>query len=347
MDFELSADQVALRDAAADLLGGAGSVSRARAVLDAPLGYDAELFKQVVEQGWLALEVPQALGGIGLGFVEVAVLAEQLGRHVAPVPFLSSSLAIAALLGADASPAVADRAAAALERVVNGEAVASVGHVGELFVDAPHAQLVVAIDVAAGAVTLHELAEPQRAEPAMDQTRRVAWFRPADDHGGLSLGGADLATALYDRAGVAYAAELLGASQRMLEVATTYAKTREQFGRPIGSFQAIKHRLADMLVDVEGMRSAVHAAAWSVATDADDRSLAASTAKAWCGDASRRVMESALQVHGGIGFTWEHDLHLYFKRAHLDRTLFGDPTHHLRRLATLLRDRVRAGTDLW
>ena len=119
-----------------------------------------------------------------------------------------------------------------------------------------------------------------------------------------------------------------------------------QFGRPIGSFQAVKHRCADMLVDVEGMRSTAYYAAWAIGAGDPDRSVAASTAKTWCSDAARRVMASALQVHGGIGFTWEHDLHLYLKRAQLDQVTFGDATFHRDRLAALLADRVEAGTPI-
>jgi alkylation response protein AidB-like acyl-CoA dehydrogenase len=128
-------------------------------------------------------------------------------------------------------------------------------------------------------------------------------------------------------------------------MATEYAKERVQFGRPIGSFQAVKHRCADMLVDVEGMRSTAYWAAWAIGAD-EDGSVAASTAKTWCSDASRRVMASALQVHGGIGFTWEHDLHFFLKRAQLDQLAFGDSTYHRQRLTALLRPRVEAGESV-
>src|SRR5205085_12534696 len=168
----------------------------------------------------------------------------------------------------------------------------------------------------------------------------------ADLDNAQRLGGADAATDLLDRAAAAYAAELLGASARVLEMAADYAKERVQFGKPIGSFQAVKHRCADMLVDVEGMRSAVYHAAWCIAADHPDASVAASTAKVWCSDAARRVMASGLQVHGGIGFTWEHDLHLYLKRCQLDEVSFGDAAFHRERLARLLRARVDAGESV-
>jgi alkylation response protein AidB-like acyl-CoA dehydrogenase len=180
------------------------------------------------------------------------------------------------------------------------------------------------------------------AEPAMDQTRQLGWV-DLDATPALHLGDADALDAYLDLGALAHAAELLGAADRVLAMAVAYAKERVQFGRPIGSFQAIKHRCADMLVDVEGMRSAVYYAAWCVGADDPDRSVAASTAKTWCSDAGRRVMASGLQVHGGIGFTWEHDLHLYLKRAQLDEVSFGDATYHRARLARLLRARVEQG----
>lgn len=338
MDFELSDEQRALRGAARDLLATGASSERVRDALDA--GIDRELWKQVAAQGWTALELPADRGGLGLGLVEVAVLAEELGRTVAPVPYVSVALAIGALLhAADVDAPVGEW----LDRLAAGELMAAAGETGGLVVDAPHAGLAVLAD--GDRVLAAELQPAPEAEEAMDRTRRVAWLEAPGD--AVQVGGADAAGRLRDRACVAYAAEMLGASERMLEVATEYAKTREQFGRAIGSFQAVKHRLADMLVDVEGMRSAAYYAAWAVDAGADDATVAASVAKAWCGEASQRVLESALQVHGGIGFTWEHDLHLYLKRAHLDRTLFGDPAAHYLRVARLLEDRVEAGADLW
>jgi alkylation response protein AidB-like acyl-CoA dehydrogenase len=160
------------------------------------------------------------------------------------------------------------------------------------------------------------------------------------------VGGADAVARHLDVGATLLAAELLGASQHMLDESVAYAKDRVQFDKPIGSFQAVKHRLADMLVDVEGMRSAVYYAAWCLSADDPDASIAASTAKAWCSDAATRVLASALQVHGGIGFTWEHDTHLYLKRGQLDAQAFGGATFHRTRLARLLRPRVEAGESV-
>jgi alkylation response protein AidB-like acyl-CoA dehydrogenase len=180
----------------------------------------------------------------------------------------------------------------------------------------------------------------------MDVTREVGWLDPAGFDVVEELGGPDAVRRFVDRGATAYAAELLGASQHLLEESAEYAKERVQFDRPIGSFQAVKHRLADMLVDVEGMRSAVYWAAWCIAAEHPDASVAASTAKVWCSDAARRVAGSALQVHGGIGFTWEHDTHLYMKRVQLDAMAFGDSTIHRARLADMLRAKVAAGESV-
>jgi alkylation response protein AidB-like acyl-CoA dehydrogenase len=180
----------------------------------------------------------------------------------------------------------------------------------------------------------------------MDRTRVVGWFQPTDLIDRVVLGGADAVRRHLDLGATAYAAELLGASQHMLDESVAYAKDRVQFDKPIGSFQAVKHRLADMLVDVEGMRSAVYWAAWCIAAHHPDAPVAASTAKVWCSDAARRVVGSALQVHGGIGFTWEHDTHLYLKRVQLDALAFGDAVVHRERLAQLLRVRLDAGESV-
>src|SRR5205814_8956898 len=173
----------------------------------------------------------------------------------------------------------------------------------------------------------------------------LGWLR-LDGRQSTTVGGRDEAVHLLDRGATLYAAALLGGAARVLDMTTEYAKERIQFGKPIGSFQAVKHRCADMLVDVEGMRSTVYWAAWCIGADDGDASIAATTAKIWCGDASKRVMASALQVHGGIGFTWEHDLHFFLKRSQLDQLAFGDASAHRERLAALLRPRVEAGQSV-
>jgi alkylation response protein AidB-like acyl-CoA dehydrogenase len=181
--------------------------------------------------------------------------------------------------------------------------------------------------------------------PAMDRTRELGTLH-FDRTPARRLGGRDTAAAALDRAATLVSAEMLGAADHVLAMTVEYAKDRVQFGKPIGSFQAVKHMLADALVDVEGMRSTVYFAAWCGAAGDRERSLAASMAKAWGSDASQRVMATGLQVHGGIGFTWEHDMHLYLKRAQLDQVSFGDAASHRDRIAGILRARLEAGESL-
>jgi alkylation response protein AidB-like acyl-CoA dehydrogenase len=294
----------------------------------------------------MGLDVPEAQGGLGLGNVEAAVLLEEVGRHLAPAPFLSSLLAVGALARAAASGVA--WAEPWIEALVRGEAVGTVAwdrRAPVLY--APSANVIVTCveeDDGTPAVVGAEVGPDRRSirQPAMDLTRELGWV-DLDDLPTVRLGGTEAAATLIDRGAAGHAAEMLGGASRALELAVEHAKDRVQFGRPIGSFQAIKHRCADMLVDVEGMRSTVYHAAWCISADDPDAAVAASTAKVWSSDAGPRVMASCLQVHGGIGFTWEHDLHLFLKRAQLDQVSFGDAAFHRERLALLLRSRIESG----
>jgi alkylation response protein AidB-like acyl-CoA dehydrogenase len=342
MDFDLSDDQLALRDGARELLDGLAAPERVRAHTAGDAPFDAALWRAMVEQGWLGIEVPEARDGLGLGAVEVAVLCEELGRHAAPAPFVSSVLALDAFAQtAQAAQAGADDWHA---RLLAGDAIACIAWDPAAPVPyAPSAD--VALVCADDGVYAMEVDERPRREPAMDLTRELGWLT-FDRAAARKLGGADARQRLIDRGSTFAAADLLGSAARVLDMAVQYAQDRVQFGRPIGSFQAVKHRCADMLVDVEGMRSTVYWAAWCISATDPDASVAASTAKVWCGDASKRVMASALQVHGGIGFTWEHDLHFFMKRAQLDQLAFGDASFHRARLTELLRPRVEAGDSV-
>ena len=347
MDFELSGDQVALRDGARSLLDGRSTPTQVRAVVDAGGGIDDGLWSAMVEQGWTALAVTEDKGGLGLGIVELALLLEEVGGHVAPAPVLQQALALDALVTGDGPDELIDA-------LTSGEAIGTVAFKPvtsdgttvtgrpEPVIHAPLARvLIVRTEDELFAVDGIE----SSPEPAMDRTRSLGWVQ-LDGAAAVRLGGPEAVERFIDLGALGHAAELLGASARVLDLSVEYAKERVQFGRPIGSFQAIKHRCADMLVDVEGMRSAVYHAAWALGAGDPDRSVAASTAKTWCSDASRRVMASGLQVHGGIGFTWEHDLHLFVKRAQLDAISFGDATWHRDRLGQLLRSKIEAGQPL-
>jgi alkylation response protein AidB-like acyl-CoA dehydrogenase len=360
MDFELSVDQVALQEAARDLLDGRAGHDQVRAHLASGHPYDEGLWEALSAQGWLGVALPEADGGIGLGWVEAAVLLEQIGRHTAPVPFLPSLLALTVLSTAE------EPRPEWVAGLVSGERIGCVAwskH-AEAVVAAPAGQgwtltgrtgpvegaavADIAVVVTPTGVFAVELGNGNRppAEPAMDATRVLSWLT-LDGAPATYLGGAALAVDVLDRGAVGASAEMLGGSDRVLEMAVQYAKDRIQFDQPIGSFQAIKHRCADMVVDVEGMRSATWYAAWAISADDPDASAAASTAKVWCSDAAKRVMASGLQVHGGIGFTWEHDLHLYMKRSQFDRLSYGDAVFHRERLAGLLRARLASGSGVF
>jgi alkylation response protein AidB-like acyl-CoA dehydrogenase len=375
VDFELSEDQQALRDGAGALLDDLASPARVRAHVAGDEPFDRTLWEAMAAQGWPAVDTPEADGGLGLGMVEVTVLCEALGAHTAPVPFLGSVLARRALAVAvtaghaqagDEVPGTGLTAGEVLGALAEGACTGTVAwsrradavrarRAGSGWVVSGRADPVVD-GIGAGVLVvfagtddgpgLFALAPPAgagwHAEPAMDRTRTQSWL-VVDDAPALALGGTDDADALWDRAATLAAAEMLGGARRAMEMAVAYAKDRVQFGRPIGSFQAVKHRCADMLVDVEGMHSSGYYAAWAVGADDPEAHAAASAAKVWCSDASARVMAGALQVHGGIGFTWEHDLHFYVKRAQLDRVRFGDATVHRERLAAILRPRAEKG----
>jgi alkylation response protein AidB-like acyl-CoA dehydrogenase len=354
MRFDLSEDQLALADAARDLLDDFASPDRVRAHIETGEPWDAQLWKAMVDQGWLGVTVDGERGGLGLGWVEAVVLLEQIGRHVAPAPLLGTLLAGHALA---ATPWA--------DTLASGEQVGCVAWSGQPEAVSAHpagegwelsgrtdpvigasgaSVAVVWTPGAVYAVNLETVGRPA-PQPSMDQSRSLAWLA-LDRTPAIAVGGREEAEDLLDRAAAGASAEMLGGASRVLEMAADYAKSRVQFGQPIGVFQAVKHRCADMVVDVEGMRSSVWYGAWCCQAGHADRSLAASSAKVWCSEASRRVMASGLQVHGGIGFTWEHDLHLYLKRAQLDQVSFGNARFHRDRLARLLRQRVDAGVPV-
>ena len=313
----------------------------------------------MVDQGWCAVAVPESRGGLGVGWGEVAVLLAEVGRHNAAVPLLPTLMAIAALVGVPNQSDLVERLAGsgaigAVAWTADGSAITVVatgddgctltGRLGPVDAVAVADVVIVAIPDGVYLVDLNASGHPLR-QPAMDLTRALSWLDLSDTPA-VRVGNADDATRLAALGAVASSAELLGGAERCLEMAVEYAKDRVQFGQPIGSFQAVKHRCADMLVDVEGMRSVTWYGAWCVEAGDDGWAMAASTAKVWCADASKRVLSSALQVHGGIGFTWEHDLHLFIKRGQFGQRDYGDASHHRAALACALRAQVSAGASV-
>jgi alkylation response protein AidB-like acyl-CoA dehydrogenase len=292
-------------------------------------GYDDGLWARLAELGWPGVAIAEEHGGGGLGAVEISILAEEAGRALAPVPLLGS-VSAAILLGAAGS---AEQQAAWLPRLASGEARGAVGTLdgdrARLVPDALGADVLLLLDEDGGCALLEAGDASVGAVETIDPTRPYADVAGA----GEPLPG-PVAPAV-DQLLVVVAAELVGVAQRALEIAVDHAKERRQFDAPIGSFQAVAHRCAEMLLATENARSATLFGAWAADADDDRRAEAGCLAKIAAGTAGATVTASAIQVLGGIGFTWEADVHWLFKRARLDELHLGDAAHHRDRLAAL------------
>lgn len=341
MHFDLSDEERALRDEARRFLEREAPVAHARAAMEQRPAAPSEVWRSMAGLGWMGLAIPEAYGGAGLGFVAQAILCEEIGRVVLPEPYTPTVAAAQAILlaGSDA------QRTRWLPRLAAGEVVATLAEAAGAGGRARFALCGAEADVAVVAAPEGLFfAEHFSARPVdwMDATRPVAHLTL--DGPGERLGdgasGTDRTAEALDRAAVALAAEMLGAAARVVELSVEYAKTRVQFGRPIGEFQAVKHLAAAMLLDVESARNAVWYAAWALDRGHPDAAIAASTAKAIAGEAAKRVTAGGIQIHGGTGFTWEHDLHLWFKRVRACDALFGDPARHRDRVAGILAARL-------
>jgi alkylation response protein AidB-like acyl-CoA dehydrogenase len=367
MNFSLSEEQEELRRVLRQFLESKSPEAAVRSQMASEPGFDRTLWSQMADQlGLQGIAVPEAYGGSGFSLVELAVVLEEMGRSLLCSPYLSSVvLAGSALLeSGDESamkrflPGIASGdtvAALALTEPAGRwdgagvEAVAEADGDGwritgtkSYVLDGAAADLLlVAARSAAGGISLFAVdgnapGMTRTQLPTLDQTRKQARLDMSDVP--AELVGADggawaVVQRVLELAAVGLAAEQVGGAQRCLDMAVDYAKVRVQFGRPIGSFQAIKHKCADMLVRVESARSAAYYAAWCAAERNDELPLMASLAKSYCSEAYFSVAADNIQVHGAIGFTWEHPAHLYFKRAKTSELLFGDPTYHRRLLA--------------
>lgn len=330
MNFDLSEDQHEIKRTARELLQNRSGFDVVRRAAEGG-GEDAALWKELSELGWPGIAVSEEHGGSGLGLVELAVITEELGYAVAPVPFLGTALA-ATVLETAGSQAQKD---AWLEQLATGEltgAVATLTGGRDAVVPGATADALVLTDV------LHAPGTNGAAVDAIDPTRAHGRVAAAD---GEALEG-DLQTAL-DRAAIVVAAELVGVCQRALEMTVAYVKDRRQFDVPVGSFQAVQHGAAQMLRDTEGARAAVYFAAWAADAQPESLPTAAAMAKASASDAGRAVTAAAIQLHGGIGFTWEADVHWLFKRAQIDSALLGGASAHRARIVELLRERSAVG----
>jgi alkylation response protein AidB-like acyl-CoA dehydrogenase len=328
MDFGFNDEQQEIKSTAREFLGARFSPAKVRELAESR-SYDEGLWKQISELGWPGIAIPEEDSGQGLGMVELVVLCEELGYACAPTPFLSTTAAglLVAEAGSDEQRSNWLPGIASGERIAASEATQDEG---ALVPDAQVASVLVLAEDDGARIVEVDAAEIEPLE-LIDATRRYARVSAS---GGDSLPG-DVAPAI-DRVMVATSAELVGIAQRALDMAVRYAKEREQFGRPIGAYQAVSHRLAGMLYDTEEARSLTYYAAWAADAEPESLPLAASMAKARTSDAAWSVTASALQVFGGIGFTWEHDLHFLLKRAKVTGTLYGSARQHRDRIAGLV-----------
>jgi alkylation response protein AidB-like acyl-CoA dehydrogenase len=366
MNFAFSDEQEELRTAVRRFLAEKSPESEVRRLMDTTDGYDPAVWSQMADQlGLQSLTIPEEFGGSGFTYVELLVVLEEMGAALLCAPFFSS-----VALGANALLTSGDDEAkkSYLPGIASGETIATLaiteengkwdfsgielaatqkdggwvlngakmfvidGHVANLIIVAARTGAGVtlfAVDGDAAGLTRTPL-------PTMDQTRKQARLQFADTPAALigTDGGAEAGLSkTLDLAAVALAAEQVGGAQHVLDASVEYAKTRIQFGRPIGSFQAIKHKCADMLLEVESAKSAAYYAAWAAAEDSDELPVVASLAKSYCSEAYFHSAAENIQIHGGIGFTWEHPAHLYFKRAKSSELLLGDPSYHRELLA--------------
>jgi alkylation response protein AidB-like acyl-CoA dehydrogenase len=377
MDFGFSQEQELLRATARKFLENECTSGFVRARMEEPAGVTDDFWAKLAEQGWLGLIYPEEHGGSGLGFVDLTVLMEEMGRVVMPGPFFSTML-LGGLAIREAGSAAQKKEW--LTRIALGRAKTALAWTEpsarwdaagvtcaaretkdgfvlngtKLFVlDAHLADVLVVVVRTNEGRTPEEgtslLLVPKGTRgvevkllPTMDQTRKLCEVSfkdaavPADALMGPKGGAWPPLARVVERATVALCAEMCGGAQRVLDMTTDYAKIRIAFGKPIGTYQGVKHKAADMLVDVENAKSLTYYAAWAVDENAPEAALAASMAKAYVTDAYRKVAGAGIQLHGGIGFTWEHDLHLYFKRAKSSEFTFGDATYHRERVAQLI-----------
>ncbi len=368
MYFDLTDEQQAIKSTAHDFLASRFKSARMREIAASEDGFDADGWREMAELGWAGLALPEEWGGQGLGIVELAVLFEEMGYALAPSPLFSNTIAglalslcgsddqrerflrplaagelrgVPALWDADSSATVGEFT---LEARPDGDGVILDGE-KTLVPDAASAHffLVATSDGRRHLVERGAEGVTVSAEEGIDPTRRFSSVRLD----GVRVAAADTLPGeaadylpVFHRLCVALAAESTGIAQRTLEMAVEYAKDRQQFGRPIGAYQAVSHRCAQMLLETENSRSAVYGAAWAADAEPESLPLAASMAKAYAGDAGWRVPDASIQVHGGIGFTWEHDLHFFLKRGRSNAAIFGDSKWHRERVADVVLARV-------
>lgn len=366
MNFAFSEDQDTLRETVRKFLESKSSEEAVREQMETENGFDANVWSQMAnEMGLQGLAIPEEYGGQGFSFVELGVVLEEMGRALLCAPYFSSAVLAASTLIHSGDE---NAKKAYLPGIASGETIATLATTEpsgkwdqsgitteakgsgsdftitgtKMFVLDGHTANLILVAAKTGkgislfAVDGNASGLARTALSTMDQTRKQAKLEfnntPAKLIGTEGKGW-DVLSTVFDIAAVALAAEQVGGAQKVLEMAVQYAKDRVQFGRPIGSFQAIKHKCADMLLEVESAKSAAYYGMWCVAEMNDELPSVASLAKAYCSEAYFHATAENIQIHGGIGFTWEHPAHLYFKRAKSSELLFGDPTYHRELLA--------------
>jgi len=341
MDFGLTDDQREIQRTARDLLAERATFARVRETIEShpPAGTtDTALWRELCELGWPGIAIAEEHGGQGLGTIELSILCEELGRTVAPVPFLASAMA-ACVIEQAGTPEQRERW---LPGLASGETIgalaSAVDGTAGLVVSGAEADVIVLVEEdGSGRLLTPEDAEVSKVA-AIDPTRSAALVSAGPDAGeALEDGCPGLGRAL-----VAVSSELVGVSERALEMTVAYVKDRKQFGVPVGAYQAVSHRCAQMLLDTEKARSTAAFAAWTADADPEGLAEAAAMAKAAASDAGREVTASAIQAHGGIGFTWEADVHWLFKRAQIDAALLGGAGRHRARVAAILAEKIAA-----
>jgi alkylation response protein AidB-like acyl-CoA dehydrogenase len=366
MNFAFTDEQEELRKTVRAFMESKSAEAAVRELMETEEGYDAAVWKQAAEQlGLQGLAIPEEFGGSGYGFVELGIVLEEMGRALFTAPFFSTVVLAGTTLLQSGDEAAKQ---AHLPGIASGETIATlavtepngkwdesgieatatksgdtytINGTKSFVIDGHLANLIIVAAKTDGGTSLFAVEGDasgltRTSLSTMDQTRKQAKLELKDVPGTL-IGAEGDGTAVLDKAFdlivVGLAAEQVGGAQKVLEMAVEYAKVRVQFGRPIGSFQAIKHKCADMLLEVESAKSAAYYGLWCASEDNDELPSVASLAKAYCSEAYFHAAAENIQIHGGIGFTWEHPAHLYFKRAKSSELLFGDPTYHREKLA--------------
>jgi alkylation response protein AidB-like acyl-CoA dehydrogenase len=372
MDFDLNKAQKLLQQSARDFFARECKPERVRELMATDTAYDDGLWRAMADQGWTGLIIPEEFGGLGLSLVDLIAVSEEMGRACLPGPFLSTLWAAALI---DRAGGEGQRKQY-LEPIAAGDMKATVALLEgdadwnpesvqlraekegkefrlrgrkEFVTDAEVADLIICVARGNDGLLLAPVEKGAKgmkiaATPGVDATRKLYSVEfedvvaPEADALAFNTRTPDAVESATATAVVALCAEMLGVMQWTLENAVEYAKTRQQFGKPIGLYQAVQHQLADMFLMTEGARSAAYYAAWAVSENDPSAKLAVSVAKACCSDAAREVGNRGAQVHGGIGFTWEHNLQLYYKRAKASEIMFGDANYHREEIARKVVD---------